>query len=40
MMNNGLKAFTDEMKAQGRWDDITIVAVSEFGRTLSVNSGT
>ena len=38
-MNSGLDAFTSEMKAQGVWDDITIVGVSEFGRTLTMNSG-
>lgn len=38
-MNSGLDAFTTEMKAQGVWDDITIVGVSEFGRTLTMNSG-
>ena len=38
-LNNGLEAFVTEMKNQGMWDKITIVGVSEFGRTLSENSG-
>ena len=27
------------MKAQGAWDDVTIVMVSEFARTLAGNTG-
>ena len=38
-MNAALEAFTTELKAQGVWDDVTIVGVSEFGRTLTMNSG-
>eukprot|EP00586_Coscinodiscus_wailesii_P017163 CAMPEP_0172518280 /NCGR_PEP_ID=MMETSP1066-20121228/290722_1 /TAXON_ID=671091 /ORGANISM="Coscinodiscus wailesii, Strain CCMP2513" /LENGTH=2420 /DNA_ID=CAMNT_0013300633 /DNA_START=56 /DNA_END=7314 /DNA_ORIENTATION=- len=37
-MNSGLEAFTTELKTQGMWDDITIIGVSEFGRTLTMNS--
>merc|ERR1712127_655615 len=37
-MDNGLKDFTAEMKAQGLWDSVTLVAVSEFGRTLTENT--
>ena len=32
-----LASFVAEMKHQGRWDDVTIVSVSEFGRTLTSN---
>ena len=32
-----INIFADEMKAQGIWDSVTIVTVSEFGRTLSTN---
>ena len=38
-LNGALEAFTAELRAQGVWDDVTIVAVSEFGRTLTMNSG-
>ncbi len=38
-LNNALEAFTTEMKGANYWDDITIVGVSEFGRTLTENSG-
>ena len=38
-MNAGLSSFTSEMKAQGAWDDVTIVMVSEFARTLPGNTG-
>lgn len=38
-MNVGLNSFTSEMKAQGAWDDVTIVMVSEFARTLPGNTG-
>ena len=39
VINSGLQAFTTEMKVQGIWDDVTVVMVSEFGRTLSGNTG-
>jgi uncharacterized protein (DUF1501 family) len=39
VINSGLQAFTTEMKAQGMWDDVTVVMVSEFARTLSGNTG-
>jgi uncharacterized protein (DUF1501 family)/uncharacterized protein (DUF1800 family) len=38
-INDGLKSFTTEMKAQGAWDDVTVVMVSEFARTLPGNTG-
>lgn len=33
-----LGSFADEMVAQGRWDDVAVVVVSDFGRTLTTNS--
>jgi uncharacterized protein (DUF1501 family) len=39
IVNDGLEAFVTEMKGQGRWDDVTVVVVSEFGRTLMGNTG-
>ena len=38
-INGALEAFIVEMKAQGRWDDLTIVLTSEFGRTMTGNTG-
>jgi uncharacterized protein (DUF1501 family) len=38
-MNDALEAFTTEIKAQGSWDDVTIIMVSEFARTLAGNTG-
>lgn len=38
-LNEALNAFVSEIKAKGRWDDYTIVVTSEFGRTLTPNSG-
>lgn len=37
-VNTSLGSFVREMKAQGRWDDVVVVYVSEFGRTLSPNT--
>ncbi len=34
-INDSLEAFTNEMKDQGSWDDITIVVASEFARTMA-----
>ncbi len=31
-LNNGLEAFANDMKAQGRWQDCVVVVFSEFGR--------
>jgi uncharacterized protein (DUF1501 family) len=39
IVNDGLEAFVTEMKNQGRWDNVTVVVVSEFGRTLMGNTG-
>lgn len=33
----GIRSFVAEMKSQGRWDDVTIFSVSEFGRTITSN---
>ena len=38
-LNGALDAFVTEMKAQGVWNDITIVMVSEFARTMVGNTG-
>ena len=38
-VNGGLEALTNELKAQGAWDDVTIVMVSEFARTMAGNTG-
>ena len=38
-VNDALSAFTDEMKARNVWDDVTTVITSDFGRTLTANSG-
>jgi len=37
-LNGTLTAFRDEMITQGVWDDIIVVATSDFGRTLTPNS--
>ena len=31
-LNSALNAFVIEMKNQNRWDDVTLVATSDFGR--------
>ena len=36
-INTGFKEFHDEMVAQGMWDKVTVVAMSEFGRCLVSN---
>ena len=38
-IDDSLTVFVEEMKAQNVWDDVAIVYVSEFGRTLVANSG-
>jgi len=35
--NAALQCFINDMKAQGIWNDVTIVSASEFGRTLTSN---
>ena len=32
-----LRAFVSEMQSQGRWDDVTVLSASEFGRTITSN---
>merc|ERR1719174_3221851 len=36
-INDALRAFVNEMKSQGRWKDVTVITVSEFGRTITSN---
>jgi cullin-associated NEDD8-dissociated protein 1 len=36
-MDDALLIFADELKAQGLWNNVTIVTVSDFGRTLTSN---
>jgi uncharacterized protein (DUF1501 family)/uncharacterized protein (DUF1800 family) len=36
-VDTSLGNFADEMKAQGRWDDVVVITVSDFARTLSSN---
>ena len=31
-MNNAFQSFVTEMKNQGKWDDVTVVVSSDFGR--------
>jgi len=38
-LNGALTAFVNEMKAQGVWNDVSLVLTSEFGRTFTANSG-
>lgn len=38
-LNDGLEDLTDELKAIGVWDDVVIVQTSDFGRTLTPNTG-
>ena len=39
-LDNAINSFVTEMKIQGIWDDgITVVGLSEFGRTLTTNTG-
>ena len=36
-VNAAMEAFQAEMKAQGIWDNVVVVTVSDFGRTLTSN---
>jgi len=36
-VDSAVGAFANEMKAQGLWDDVVIMSVSDFGRTLASN---
>jgi len=37
-INAGLEQFVNELKAQDLWDNVTIMCVSDFGRTITSNS--
>lgn len=37
VLDGAIKAFKDEMVAQGVWDDVLVVTSSDFGRTLTAN---
>ncbi len=39
VINSGLEAFTTDIKAQNAWNDVTVIMVSEFARTLTGNTG-
>ena len=36
-INDALTRFIHELRSQGRWDDVVVVTLSEFGRTLTSN---
>lgn len=38
-LNSALDSFSGEMKSQGYWDNVSLVITSDFGRTLTANSG-
>ena len=38
-IDDALFAFKEEMKAQSIWDDVVVVCISEFARTLMGNTG-
>ncbi len=39
-LNDALEAFVSELRDfQGIWDDVAVVVVSEFARTLMGNTG-
>lgn len=38
-LNAGLSLSESEMKAQGVWDQVSVVVTSDFARTLTANSG-
>jgi len=38
-LNVAVRAFVDEMTVQNVWEDVTVVQTSDFGRTLTPNSG-
>ena len=37
-INIGLEQFANEMKAQGLWENVTVMCISDFGRTITSNS--
>jgi uncharacterized protein (DUF1501 family)/uncharacterized protein (DUF1800 family) len=36
-VDDGIGNFMQEMKLQGRWDDVAVMSFSEFGRTMTTN---
>eukprot|EP00538_Stauroneis_constricta_P006056 CAMPEP_0119562960 /NCGR_PEP_ID=MMETSP1352-20130426/22092_1 /TAXON_ID=265584 /ORGANISM="Stauroneis constricta, Strain CCMP1120" /LENGTH=2119 /DNA_ID=CAMNT_0007611481 /DNA_START=203 /DNA_END=6559 /DNA_ORIENTATION=- len=38
-VNDAIESFSKEMERQGVWDDVVIITGSDFGRTLTPNSG-
>merc|ERR1711991_917103 len=36
-VDNALRSFRQEMEAQGKWNDVVILSVSDFGRTITSN---
>jgi uncharacterized protein (DUF1501 family)/uncharacterized protein (DUF1800 family) len=38
-LNEAIDVFVTEMKRQGTFDDVTVVVTSDFGRTITPNSG-
>mmetsp|Transcript_9479 Transcript_9479/g.20334 ORF Transcript_9479/g.20334 Transcript_9479/m.20334 type:complete len:176 (+) Transcript_9479:1-528(+) len=36
-LDQGLKCFSDELKAQGMWKNTTVLVASDFGRSLTSN---
>jgi cullin-associated NEDD8-dissociated protein 1 len=36
-INTGMASFVQEMKAQDVWDDVVVLSISDFGRTLTSN---
>jgi uncharacterized protein (DUF1501 family) len=39
ILNEALAQFVAELKAQGVWDQVVVIETSDFGRTLTPNSG-
>lgn len=39
-LNEALTLLEEELKAQGLWDQVSVVMTSDFARTLTANSGT
>ena len=38
-LNSAIDTFVKEMKNQDKWEDVVIVVTSDFGRTLTLNTG-
>jgi len=39
LLDGAIAAFSNEMKSMGIWDGITVIQMSDFGRTLPANGG-